>query len=303
MNRLSKTTTTLLNVRCLTENTLSHLFEDIKIELKLPSTFPSGVKIIDHLTAMGLASRIPIKVASATKPSNRFYLFGVRESEDFNIDPLELLQSYQQSGVICYFSALSHLGLTTQIAAHHHIAKLIPYQTKTNIERPEISSELNNTKNNKIERSKIGTIIFSFQEIPYYSTKRLRKSAPGIKTRILSPLSKIRITTKEQTLLDTLQYPYHCGGPETVFEAWERQIRNLDEKLITDYLNKIQIAPLTRRVGAILNLYNHNPTSHLSAYLKKSKERFAARAELNTISLLRGIAYSRIDTYWNVAVP
>jgi predicted transcriptional regulator of viral defense system len=31
----------------------------------------------------------------------------------------------------------------------------------------------------------------------------------------------VRITTLEQTLLDTLHRPLSCGGPPIVIEAWE----------------------------------------------------------------------------------
>jgi len=281
---------------------LSHLFEEIRTDLFLPSTYPSGVKILDLLTSMGLAIRVPVEVTSRTKPSNNFFLIGIHGSHEKCVDPLELLQAFNPSGVICYFSAVSHLGLTTQSATHHHIALITTRRAKTAIEKIERTPLLNISRE-KVHRSKMGTPVFSYQCIPYYSTKRVNHSAPGINTRILSPSVQIRMTTKEQTLLDTLQYPYHCGGPETVFEAWEKHIDEIDEDLLLGYLKKIQIAPLTRRLGAIFNLYHRRPTNRLGKYLNNSKGHFIAKEEFETISLLRGIDYSRIDSFWNVAVP
>ncbi|MGA2587101.1 MAG: hypothetical protein ABSF88_08770 [Candidatus Aminicenantales bacterium] len=302
MDRLSKTTASLPSVRCLTESTLSHVFEEIRTNLSLPSTYPSGTKILDLLMSMGIATRIPIEGTLTSKPSKKFYIFGIRGSQEINVEPLELLQAYHQSGVICYFSALSFLNLTSQLATHHHIAILTRPKIKAKYDLAKILPEtIRQQKKN--ERSRLGTSVFSYQGISYYSTKRVKKSIPGIKTRSLSPWTKIRITTTEQTLLDTLQYPFHCGGPEAIFEAWERKINQIDDELILDYLKEIQIAPLARRLGAIFELYDHHPTNRLSSFLRKLMRRFMTESEFKTISLLRGIDYSRINTNWNVSIP
>jgi predicted transcriptional regulator of viral defense system len=252
--------------------------------------------------SMGIAARIAIEGTPTSKPSKKFYIFGIRGSQEINVEPLELLQAYHQSGVICYFSALSYLNLTSQLSTHHHIAILTPSKNKAKADRAE-TLPMTILPSEKIERSKLGTPVFSYQGIPYYSTRRVKSSIPGIKTRSLSPWTKIRITTTEQTLLDTLQYPFHCGGPEAIFEAWERKIDKIDDELILDYLKEIQIAPLTRRLGAIFELYDHHPTNRLSSFLKKLMRRFMRESEFKTISLLRGIDYSRINSTWNVSIP
>ena len=300
--RLSKTTPSLPCVRCLTKKTLARMFREIQIELKLPSTYPSGVKILEHLISMGLATRVPIEDAPKLTPSKEFFLLGIRGSRELDVDPLELLQAYHQSGIICYFSALAHLNLTTQISAHHHVAILTPRSIKTNIEPAEIIPKSDNSKE-KIKRSRLGTPAFSYQGIPYYSVKRVKNSLPGVKIRILSPWTRIRMTTIEQTLLDTLQYPFHCGGPEAVFEAWEKQIEKIDDDLILDYLERIQIAPLTRRIGAIFELLGHHPVKRLDSFLKKKRNQFFAQSEIQHISLLRGTHYSQINSSWYVYVP
>jgi len=302
MDRLSKTTPSLFSVRCLTESTLSHVFEEVRISLSLPSTYPSGTKILDLLMSMGLATRIPIEGTPTSRPSKKFFLFGIRGSQKINVDPLELLQAYHQSGVICYFSALSYLNMTSQPATYHHIAILTPPKKKVKTDPAEILPKTIRPME-KIVRSRLGTPIFSYQGIPYYSTRRILNSIPGIKTRSLSPWIKIRMTTTEQTLLDTLQYPFHCGGPEAIFEAWERKINKIDDELILDYLKEIQIAPLTRRLGAIFDLYDHQPTNKLGSFLKYSIKRVMTGSEFKTISLLRGIDYSRINSTWDVSVP
>ena len=46
--------------------------------------------------------------------------------------------------------------------------------------------------------------------------------------RAYGPRAQIRITTLEQTLLDSLYKPFLCGGPEVVFEAWQDAVDRLD---------------------------------------------------------------------------
>jgi predicted transcriptional regulator of viral defense system len=152
-------------------------------------------------------------------------------------------------------------------------------------------------------RSKMGTPIFSYQNVPIFSTKRIVNSIPGIKSRILSPWAIIRMTTIEQTLLDTLQYPLQCGGSEVVFEAWEKQISNLNDDLILEYLKIINIPPLTRRLGAILDLFNHRPTSELSAFLEESRSNLFIQPEVPEIPILKGMFFSRLNSSWNVLIP
>lgn len=278
------------------------MFKQIQHHLNLPSTYPSGVKILELLISMGLAARVPLEDIHRLTPSKEIFSLGIQESQNLDVDPLELLQTYNQAGIICYFSALAYLNLTTQIASHHHIA--IP------IRRPKTSKpdRANHTLkadvvHNIPERSRLGTPIFSYQGTPFYSTKRIQNTVPGFKIRILSPKTQIQITTIEQSLLDTLHFPVHCGGPETVFEAWEKGVKTLDDELILEYLKKIDIVPLTRRTGAIFELLEFQPRKDLDNYLRQSRTRFLKKDEFQLIHLLKGIAYNRINSYWNVAIP
>jgi predicted transcriptional regulator of viral defense system len=278
---------------------------EIRDTLGLPTTFPSGPEIIEHLFSMGLASSLPVELSEKSRgasPSKGFILLGIQESRELDIDPLELLQSYNQEGTICYFTALAYFNLTTQVPVHHHIATLTKPIQNTNLEQQESASK-NVLPQNTIKKSKIGTHIFTYGGVPFYSVKRVINSIPGIKTRIISPRTNIRITTVEQTLLDTLQYPIHCGGPEVIIEAWKLYINNLNEDLIRDYLKKIQIDPLTRRVGATLDLLDHPPTKNLDSFLKESRERIFFLPYVPNIPLFRGINFRQNNHYWKVLIP
>jgi predicted transcriptional regulator of viral defense system len=302
INRLSKTSPSLPTVRCLTRKTLVGVFRDIEKELCLPSTFPTGIKILNTLISMGLATQIPVKETVKSAPSNEFYLMGFQGSHEREIDPLELLQAFSQEGIICYLSALGHLELTTQVPVHHHIA--IPTREGADlIKEPLETVRSLDPSGETPKRSKLGTRIFSYEGIPYYSTKRVRSSIPGIKERVLSPWSTIRMTTIEQTLLDTLQYPYHCGGPEVVFEAWQTAQDRYEEEALLEGLKRIGLPPLIRRLGAVYNLLNYMPSKCLGAFLKEKRDQFFTQSENPPIPLLRGLTFSQLDSYWNVLVP
>jgi predicted transcriptional regulator of viral defense system len=245
---------------------------------------------------MGFASRIPVEGTTETAPSKEFILLGIQESQDLDVDPLELLQSYDQQGTICFFSALAYFNLTTQVPVHHHVATLT---NQANLERSVtiVNPKKINTK------SKLGTYLFNYEGVPFYCTKRVKSSIPGIKIRVVSPRTNLRITTIEQTLLDTLQYPFHCGGQEVALESWERHIRQIEGDLLLDYLRAIRIDPLTRRVGAIFDFFGIPPAKGLDSFLKESKSRIFSQSEVPEIPLFRGINSQRINPIWKILVP
>lgn len=297
--RVAKPTASLMSVRCITRQTLSGIFVTIRKELNLPSTFPSGVAILNHLISMGLASRILVEGIPEDAPSREFFLLGIQESQETDVDPLELLQAYDQQGIICYFSALAYYNLTTQVPVHHHVATLTTQMTKTTSERPSpvVVPKNANTK------SKLGTYIFTREGVSFYCTKRVKNSIPGVKMRVISPRTHLRITTIEQTLLDTLQYPFHCGGQDVALESWGRHIRQIEGDLLLDYLKKTQIYPLTRRVGAIFDLFGIQPAKDLDSFLKESKAQIFALPEVPEIPLFKGIKSQRSNPTWKVLVP
>ncbi|MFT3882954.1 MAG: hypothetical protein QM703_25270 [Gemmatales bacterium] len=70
----------------------------------------------------------------------------------------------------------------------------------------------------------LGEWLFTYKGLRYYKTTKENRLVPGIQTRFLNPTSIVRITSLEQTLLDTLHRPLSCGGPAVVMEAWEQGI-------------------------------------------------------------------------------
>lgn len=297
---IAKPKAKVISVRCLSQYTLSKIFKKIQTKLGL-RTFISGTKITKHLESMGLAFKVPVEGVESNSSSKSFYLLGISASKKETVQPFELLQSYKQDGIICYFSALSYFSLTTQVPKHHHIATIIK---KTKLITTQPTSNINNEKgDNKRKRDKLGTFEFSYQDLAFYSTKRKDYTIPGIQVRVLNPRTNIRITTIEQTLLDTLQYPYRCGGPAVIFEAWKTHKNKIDESKILDYMKKIGSDNLSRRVGAMFEIFKYKSGNELSNHLNEIQNTILPTNKILNIPLFKGISYSNINMNWKILIP
>lgn len=297
---LAKPESKLISVRCLSQYTLSKIFKKIQIKLDL-HTFISGTKITKHLESMGLAFKVPVKGVKSSSSSKSFYLLGISTSKKGTVQPFELLQAYKQDGIICYLSALFYFNLTTQFPSHHHIATIIKKAERISTE--QTSNIMNEKSDDKRKRNKLGTFGFSYQDLAFYSTRRKDYTIPGVQLRIFNSRTKIRITTIEQTLLDTLQYPYRCGGPSVIFEAWKTHKNKINESKILDYLKQIGSDNLSRRVGAMFEIFKYRSSKDLSNHLKEIQNSILTTNEILDIPLFKGISYSNINTNWKILIP
>jgi hypothetical protein len=300
-NRVSAPSEAHPTVRCWKHSALSGEIKAVIKENKsaLFTTFPPAYQVIEHLKRMGWAQ--PIKAQSAGgSQSIEFLLVDMGSEEGPPISPLELLEAWLPTGTICYFSALTHYELTTQIAAHHHVARLNPQQPKkepTELIGPKKESQT-------VERNPLGTEIFRFAEVSYYETRRDASLVPGIQMRVASPKTWLRITTLEQTLLDTLLQPVRCGGEAVVLEAWENGLKKMDADRITEHLSKIQREDLERRVAAVLDITGADVgATSLGRKLQGLRQRLAASHEIPEIPLLPGFQFANFSEAWRVRTP
>jgi len=290
-------------VRCWTRISLIKLFSEIKKQTKLPSTFPDSPEIIEHLINIGWAHPINIDVTQTrASRSKEFYLLDIGAAHGTNVDPLELLQAYSPYGVICYFSALAYHSLTTQLATHHHIADI--YKPSTALKSGYLFSSIKKTDGPLISKRKLslGEHLFNYQGIPCYIIQRSSALIIGIQTRILGPRTNIKITTLEQTLLDTFNKPRYCGGTSVIFEAWDEGMARLDKNILNDYLLRIDSSLLMRRVGAMFDLLNFDPSLELKTTLEKSLE-FSDQYSMTAIPLLPGLEFQALNKKWQVLIP
>jgi predicted transcriptional regulator of viral defense system len=216
-----------------------------------------------------------------------------------SISPIELLQATQpsyQNTVICYFTALEHHELTTQETPHHHVAAL---KAPSKQRQPETAMKPTAAENS-VSKSSLGTLLFRYQENPYYVTYRDPALMPGIQTVRLSPSCLVRMTTIEQTLLDTLHRPWNCGGPSVVFEAWDRGLPLLEDARLAHCLKAIGRNDFTRRAGYMLEQFDHvTADNDLIVLLSDAKAKVSSGAE-PTIPLLPDVPSKALDETWGL---
>lgn len=301
IQKVTEPTTKWPTVRCWSKSNLIATLVEIRHEEedRLLTTFPPGKDILEHLQNTGLVSHIAVEV-DASSPSADFYMLDFEGASPNEVDPLELLQAFKPDGIICYFSALSYYGLTTQITSQHHIAVLtkpsIPAQRN---EREYAEASAPGTG----KRNPLGQKAFMFQGVPFFFTRRTPTRLVGIQTRDQSPRTRLRITTLEQTLLDTLHRPFPCGGLAVIMEAWEKGTRNMDEERLAEHLHTMSHTDTYRRVGAMLELVGRTAHSPLKEQLAEIKRALPRPTPENRISLLPGIDFPNTNETWQVGIP
>ncbi len=295
--RLKKPSADLPNVQWLSEPRLKRLLVDIRKTIKASPTL-SGVKLLQMLIDSKLAQMLKLDDYQASKMAHVVYYLELGSMPP--ISPVELLQTTQVSferSVICYFTALEYHELTTQETPHHHIASL----KKTT--RPKVATQLQSASDQAGQSTRppyLGTLLFNYEGVPYYVTYRDPQLIPGIQTVHISPTCQVRMTTLEQTLLDTLHKPWSCGGSSVVFEAWERGLPLLDETRVLEYLKKIGRTDLTRRVGYMLENNNYSPVDPKLCKLLNDAKAKVKKGQMLTIPLLPDVPSKALDDTWGV---
>jgi hypothetical protein len=301
--RLASPTLEWPTVRCWTEPALDRIFKQVRDELaaeKVESDL-SHFSLLEWLCRLRLASPLPVEGGSV-------YLIEIGASAEAEINPLELLMAARPSGVVSYFSAVAFHELTTQLVEHHHVAELRPPALEPENGRPEKDvaegPERPAASSSRRPRGP-GTLLFRFQEVPFYSTRRSARLVPGVQTRGCGPRAQVRITTLEQTLLDTLYKPFYCGGPEVVFEAWQEGVasRRIDEERFVAYLRAMNYPATSRRLGVMLELVGSTPGAELRQFLEGCQGAIDRRSPHACISLLPGVAYQKLNEPWLVNTP
>jgi hypothetical protein len=257
--------------------------------------------LLDWLVRLGIACRLPVD-------GECFYLVEIGAEANARPDPPELLMAAKPAGVVCYFSALAFYSLTTQPPSHHHVAELT--QPRPAHGRRDSRTEADDrpteaSRPGRRARQALGKLLFRYQGVPFYFTRRSARLVPGVQSRDYGPRVRIRITTLEQTLLDTLFRPLHCGGPEVVFEAWEEGMasRRLDEERLVEHLRAMAFPATARRLAVLLKLRGHTLGTQLRRLLDEHREAIDRHSPFAPIPLRPGLDYQALDEEWLVRTP
>lgn len=294
--RLKTPSEELPNVQWFSEYHLRSLLLDVSRAAKATPKL-SGRTLLHMLIDSKLVRQLPPD--DFRDGENSHAIYSLELGGTTSISPIELLQITQASytrTIICYFTALEYHELTTQETPHHHVAVL---KAPAKRAQPESITDPASVEKSAGEPS-LGTLLFRYQDVPYYVTYRDPALMPGIQTVRYSPSCLVRMTTLEQTLLDTLHRPWSCGGPAVVFEAWERGLPLLDDARLAHCLKAVGRADFTRRAGYMLEQFGHvADDSNLRALLSDAKDKVKA-GTVPTIPLLPAVPSSLHNETWGI---
>ena len=291
-NYLQDPSDALHSVRVVSDTTLKRICREVSGTADFPAGWnPTGPQLVRHLVDSGLAKELPLEPTDKSRGQTCIYSLGFA-GEEPSPDPVEVLQAAEPKGVSCYFTAIDFFELTTQIPAQHHVAIPKKYQSPVALE-PVLG---NSGRSGKIQE-RMGTLMFTYDGVPYYRTQRDLRLLPGIQKRRCGD-SIIHVTSLEQTLLDTLHHPKCCGGAAVVFEAWERGWEVIDQDRMALYLRQIPHDPLRRRVGCMMDTLGFHPEGELKAELEVIRNN--VHADTPVVSLLKGIDSRELNTDWQV---
>lgn len=286
----------LPTVRCISRTTLTRSLTAIRDRLAIPGRKAVPAKsLIQQLQRTGLIHPIPVVDPSTGEPLDSLFTIGLG-ARVASVRPEELLLAREPEGVLCYFTALSYYSLTTQIAPFHHVARLVDWGSRsTAAAAPTTEVSASRSYN------PLGTELFVYQGQSYFRTTRDRRLMPGIQSRHLDEKTTLRITTLEQTLLDTLHRPLSCGGPAVVFEAWDQGLPQANQVRLAEYLQRIGDPALVRRVGYFAESLGIQPGEALRQQLEPVRRGLEESAEM--IPLIQGFAGPLVDERWRVVLP
>lgn len=295
-DRLTSPTESLPSVRCVARQTLVALINDTVRGLEVDGPNPPATRVVARMIEIGLVHPVAFEQVAPRSVASTVYLLGYGVSPR-DVHPFELLQAIEPDGVICYMSAIGQHGLTTQPTAHHHIARLETAPTRVAASAANASNTLRRA--GAPTRHPLGRWQFTYGGLPYYLTTREPRRLRAFQKRSLHAQSWYRLATIEQTLLDTLHRPAHCGGPAVVFEAWEAAAALLDPSILFRLLAEVNDDTLVRQAGYMVERIGIDATPLLAIVSKAG----APPSDHGAPLLLRDMPYSTLDRTWGVLVP
>lgn len=299
---LERPTPQLPSVRCIARPALIELLLSVRDTLGMRGhKRVAATTLLTVLQDAGIAHVVPLEERATDVREDRLYAIGFGGTVT-DLDPVELLQAHEPEGVVCYFTAVALLGLTTQLPAHHHVARLVPSAAHTRVDADPAGpapTEDDGQARAPAAQPSLGSRVFSYQGIRYYTTRREAHRVVGVQMRFVNEKSRYRVTTLEQTLVDTLHRPHSCGGPAVVFEAWETAAERLDGARLAGLLQAIGDVRLVRRAGYMV--------SQVAPALVEALRDIVPQSLMATghdvIPLLAGIPQTSVDLTWGVGVP
>jgi predicted transcriptional regulator of viral defense system len=242
--------------------------------------------VIANLAAAGVVTTVQITTRDPLLRPGHLVAIGLGVDAS-DLEPFELLAAHRPEGVVCFMSALTAHDLTTQRVVRHHVAvpKAARPHSGAQAERSAVAPSATDRKS-----ATLGHCLFAYRGAEYYETHRESRYLTSTQKRPLHGEFHFRVTSLDQTLIDTLDRPVACGGAAVVFEAWESAQRRINP----------------RRMAALLGVINH---PHLSRRVVAMASEFGITVEvpiepdLVPIDLIAGVGFTRVDEACGVRMP
>ena len=220
-------------------------------------TRPSARRLRQHLAEVGLIAPLPAQDCSPADAPQWLVLRGRSGREH---SPFQVMCATAGASIISHASALVFHELTqARISTHFVTVPRARRATSTASADPSPPNEAiypieppSPTSSAKTRAGPaIGKLMFRFDGNEYRCKQTFEDLLFGVSRIWLDEFEQAQVFDRERTLLHTLTDPQCNGGVRVVLEAWERGAELLREARMLDYLRRLDIPLLWRRVGAI----------------------------------------------------
>ena len=252
----------------------------------------SAKSMIAMLAEAGVARPVPVESTSPRWGDERLWCIGLGITPD-EVTPPEILQAIEPSGVLCYQSAIEVHGLSTQLATLHHIARARPTRSK-----PPGTSVATAVA----APPPLGRPLFKWRGAGYFVARRDQRYFTDMERRRIGKFAWFCVTTLEQTLIDTLHRPGHCGGLDVVFECWESAASRVDSERLARVVLSVGDQVLMRRVGWMMEQQGIGKGVALDR-LRGDRPLSDSTDSSQLPAIFAGMPFDRVDPSWQLRVP
>jgi predicted transcriptional regulator of viral defense system len=286
---LHEPTDTIPSVRWLSSSTVRHLIKQVVSQLEPhPKRIENAKMVMSGLEAWDVLKLFPFEETFCKPIVHTLYRFGLTGPDEPDIR--EALQALYPRGTLCYFTALAFHELTLQVPPVHHIAVVAPPRQRESLPVLPLAKK----------SPSLGTILFRYSGVCGYLTRRDPRYLQGGQQQWYSPECIIRITSLEQSLLDTLIRPYSCGGLSVIFESWQRGSSRVDPEVLMSLMKSIGDPLLSRRAAFMLNVNGYSQDDALEGWIM---EQHRMAKSQNAIPLLPAMPGGKLDKDWMLEIP
>lgn len=258
---------------------------------------PSGRRFRQHLVDLGLIVPLAVSDAAAADVPHWLVLRGRGGREH---DPLQLLCAGSERSIVSHASALVFHDLTQARVVTHFVT--VPRERprgRASAHPARLSADASpSTVAGRRAGPAVGHLLFGFEGREYRRRQAFEDLIFGEKEVWLDELERVRVFDRERTLLHTLTDPECNGGARVVIEAWERAADVVRAPRMLQYLHRLDVPVLWRRVGAMSEHLGIDALTQAAAGVVRTLPPLDG-----PLPLIRDTTGGRISERWSLCLP